>query len=287
MNAVSSSYAASMPGAAPPFWTQKHPLHFTYEERVAYADTFKRIPPELLRQGGCRRLVRPDVFPVLARLSQNAMGASYATESSLRLMLWINNGGFPHGARSVSRCLRQENERGEVERRRYPRGHHFREIDYLSKHGTTTNRLPSEKERRQRLYREKMAKRAQRRERARAEKALRREPTRLQTTTTARAPATDAHRSREGAQKLVEREPDVTETPARGQSAKEPRTALPQAMRDFILRQDFLRPPPSAEPIGILVRGEEDFEARKAQETKRAEAWMAAEGEKPRKKPPD
>lgn len=262
---------------------QKHPYYFTYEERVAYAKHHKRIPPELLRQGGCRRLVRPEILPVLRRLSQNAMGASYATESSLLLMLWIDHGGFPFGRRSISRCLRRENERGEIERRRYPRGHVFTEIDYQSKHGTTTNRLPSEKERRQRLYREKLAKRAQRRARARAEKMHRRDPSRLETTTPARTRTTDAHRrERARVEKLIQREPDASkETPVRDPAADEPRTALPQAMRDFILRQDFLRPPSSAEPIGVAVEDGDDYEARKARALKAAERWMIAEREKP------
>ena len=249
MNAV-SSYAGSTPGAAPP-WAQKHPLHFTYDERKAYRLAHHgRIPPELLGQGGCRKLARPALLPVLERLSQNDLGACYATESALRGMLWEDMGGFPFGARTISRCLRKENERGAVVRRRYPRGHIFTVIDFQSPNGTTTNRLPSVKERNDRLFKERMAKRAQRKQRARAEKMLRREPA-------------------------------AVETPSRARAADEPRTGLPLALSAFDMRLDFFKSPPPAEPIGVAVEGDDDFEARKARALKRAREWMIAEGEKP------
>jgi hypothetical protein len=165
----------------------------TREGRKAYADEHRCIPPWLLPPAERRRrhaddaveaehergaswLVAEIIFPMIERNSRRALGYCNATEYTLRLWAWIDTGHL-YGERSISRRLRVEHARGRLHREVIPRGGRFKN-GTESKRGTTANRFPSEKERRERLWREKHERRRQRREarqRKRAERVIARE----------------------------------------------------------------------------------------------------------------
>lgn len=265
----------------------------TRELRDAYAKRFGTIPPELLtpreaiaiiarmridardrgvelelplsleqigraheaRERTTPWLAEPVIYPLVQRLSRGALGYCNATEYSLRLMAWVDT-GHVYGEHTIGRLLRAGHAAGELQRKVIPRGARFKNGEQ-TRGGTTTNQFPSERERRERLWKERNAKRAHRKQRARAEKTIRREPVRA-----------------EEPQKRV---------------VKEPHTAVGQVLglRGFALLNQPIWEPERIPSGTTDVDASESYEARRAREIKRGEAWMAAEGEKPRKKPPD
>lgn len=166
----------------------------TRAERDAYRAEHRRIPPWLLPPAERKRrhavevdpdaeheraaswLVAPVIFPMIERNSRRALGYCNATEYTLRLWAWVDT-GHVYGERSISRRLRLEHRRGRLERKVIPRDRLFKNGE-RTYHGTTATRFPTEKERRERLWREKQERRRQRKEarkRARAEKLITRE----------------------------------------------------------------------------------------------------------------
>lgn len=181
------------PSTAPVQGAKSQPREFrSRAERVAYVEAHGCIPPWLLPPAERKRrhgeevegeyeratpwFAEPILFPLIKRLSRGALGYCNATEYSLRLMAWEDT-GHTYGERTFSRRLRLEQARGRLERNVIPRGGHFKN-GRISFNGTTTNRFPSDKERRERQWREKMAKRRQRnaeRARKRAERVIARQ----------------------------------------------------------------------------------------------------------------
>jgi hypothetical protein len=143
----------------------------TRQQREAWKQAHHCIPPELLRArpGRRARLVAPVVFPLVERLSKGKLGYCYATEHAMRIMAWVDS-GHVYGERSISRRLRQEHRRGGLRRVVIPRGRPAKWAPH-GHNGTTTNRFPSEGERRERLWRMKREKQKQRREARARERA--------------------------------------------------------------------------------------------------------------------
>lgn len=137
----------------------------TREARAAYVKAHRALPPALLESDERSRpwLVAPVLFPLVERLSRGAIGWCNATEASLRMMAWVDTGHL-YGERSISRRLRVEQRRGRLFRKRLPPGAHFTKTNFTSRNGTTLNRFATEKERRERLWRERNEKRKARRE---------------------------------------------------------------------------------------------------------------------------
>lgn len=192
------------------------------------------IPPEFrtVGEGGTRTerstpwLTEPVLFPIIERNSRRELGFCNATENTLRLWAWEQTGHL-YGSGSFGRRLRAEHARGKLERRRVPPGGRFKN-GQLTRSGTTTNRFPSEKERRQRLWREKQEKRRQRREangHQRAERnAARRssEPTRV----------VPRPIERERAEQITRRSADPVRVAPPMPRSGEPRTAIADVTRE-------------------------------------------------------
>lgn len=195
-------------------------LHLSAEELARAHEERERTTPWL---------AEPILFPMIERASRLELGYCNATEYTLRGWAWVDTAHL-YGEGTFGRFLRAADAAGKIMRERIPRGGRFKNGEQ-TRGGTTTNRFPSAKERAAQRWKEKLAKRAQRRRNASAQRLIQREPA---------APAA---------------------TPARARAADEPHTALPHIPSESVIRQDFLKPLPSAEPIGVAV---EDWEAKKA-----------------------
>jgi hypothetical protein len=146
----------------------------TREARQAYKEKHGAIPPALLAERSRPWLVAPVLFPLVERLSRGKIGWCNASEYALRLMAWVDT-GHVYGERSISRRLRVEAKRKLLHRERIPAGGRFHRTAQRTRNGTTINRFPTEKERREELARAKHARRQQRKiakARARAAKII-------------------------------------------------------------------------------------------------------------------
>lgn len=210
-------------------------LHISDEDLAREHEARERTTPWL---------AEPIIFPLVERLSRGELGYCNATEYSLRLMAWVDT-GHVYGEHTIARLLRAAHDAGKLERKRIARGGRFRNGEQ-TRGGTTSNRFWSAKERAERRWKEKLAKRAQRRQRASAEKMIRREPA-------------------------------APETPARARAVDEPRTALPHIPSESVMRLNALWAPPSAEPIGVPGAAADDWEAKKARAHELGKLLLAAE----------
>jgi hypothetical protein len=245
------------PSAAPAQGAKNRTREFaTREGRKAYADAHRCIPPQLLPPAERKRrhaievegeeherrtpwLVSEIIFPMVVRNSQRALGYCNATEYTLRLWAWIDTGHL-YGERSISRRLRLEARRGRLHRRIIPRDRPFKN-GTRTRGGTTATWFPSERERRERLWREKIERRRRKQEakkRRRAERVIARE--------SKSAPA-DIEPPRVANAALVEREV---------------KCELPSILRDVVVRPELL--------------AEAEREARAAEVARQLEAFKEA-----------
>jgi hypothetical protein len=82
-------------------------------------------------------------------------------------MVWIDT-GYRYGDSSIGRWVRLEHKRGHLRHERCAPGWRFHRTGMQTHNGTTLNRYPSEAERRESLWRAKIERRRQRRDRVRA-----------------------------------------------------------------------------------------------------------------------
>jgi hypothetical protein len=117
--------------------------------------------PRLERSGSARWLVAPIVQPLIERLSRGAVGWCNASAPALRIMAFVDT-GYLYGERSIPRFIHRDFKRGKLRHKRAAPGWYFARSKRWTRNGTQLNRYESEAERRERLWREKTAKRKER-----------------------------------------------------------------------------------------------------------------------------
>lgn len=133
----------------------------TRDERQAWCDA-NGIPRLERGQGARRELVAPVAAPLVRRLTEtSAIAFCYATAPSLRAMAFIDT-GYLWGERSFPRWIKREVQRGRLEHWRMPPGTYWPKLKQGAPKGSQLNRFEGEAQRRERLHREKIARRAQR-----------------------------------------------------------------------------------------------------------------------------
>lgn len=116
--------------------------------------------------GRARWLVAPILGPLIERLSRGELGWCNASAPALRVMAFVDT-GHVYGERSIPRFIGRQVKAGKLRHKRIPPGSYFCRTKRWTRNGTQMNRYESEAERRERLWREKTARRKQRRDRAR------------------------------------------------------------------------------------------------------------------------
>ena len=161
--------------------------------------------------GASRWLVGPIVEPLIERLAERSpCGWCFATVEALRIMAYVDT-GHVYGNRSIARWIRKRTRAGGMAHRRIMPGAHIRGVKRPTVNGTCLNRPPTEAERREARWRERLDRRRQRRERARRLEAERQAAAQL---------ARTAARSQRRAEQLV-RAPDPVEPVAGAAEARD------------------------------------------------------------------
>lgn len=147
----------------------------TRGERQALIDKHG-LPPR--PEGQAYWLLAPVLPPVIQRLQAGAVGWCNASSYGLACMLFVNLGHVFRPS-SIGRWTLREWRRGKLQHDRAKPGWYFARSKRWTRNGTQLNRYEGEAERRERLWREKLAKQKARREARTRQYEERRERRRL------------------------------------------------------------------------------------------------------------
>jgi hypothetical protein len=133
----------------------------------------------LPKQDGERRwLCVRVVGPLIAKLSRWALGWCNASAKALRYMIFVDY-GYVFGEGSIGRFTLREWRRGKLRHKQCRPGWYFAKTKQWTDNGTQINRYPSEAERRDSLWRAKVARRKQRAEQRKQRERQKQERLRL------------------------------------------------------------------------------------------------------------
>jgi hypothetical protein len=169
--------------------------------------------------------------------------------------------GYLYGARSIPRFIRREARAGHLRHKRMPPGTWWRKINRGAPNGGQINRYASEAERREALWRAKVAKRKER-QRARFEREA------------AARRARDAERNKKAAAAVVRRPTEPKGPPPLPLASIETRQALAEILAR-LPRAAHLPEPPAPQPR------EPTWKERLEDSKRRLAAWGVTLGEKP------
>lgn len=230
----------------------------TRDERAHWADVVGILPPRGERR---RWSVAVVVGPLISRLTvRSPIGWCNASQPSLRIMSWVDT-GYAFGENSIGRWARREKKRGRLEHEPVAAGWTFHRNKRRVHAGCQLNRWPSEKIRREKLWRAAKERRIQRQAARRRAEAEREEQKR---------------RERE-ARRRRERAPQLVGVVAQGEPAIPFHSA---EARDAIARVlAAVQAPAAVEPLRrpVVDAGPTEAELRAVARERAAEAMRAFE----------